>query len=60
MPNIYEIHWTSEANRNLIDLEEYLINKWSEKVVKSFFKKLDTRIEIISKRPLAFPTTQYS
>ncbi|MCB0801982.1 MAG: type II toxin-antitoxin system RelE/ParE family toxin [Flavobacteriales bacterium] len=60
MPNIYKIRWTTEANRNLIDIEEYLINKWSEKVAKSFFKKLDSRLEIISRRPLVFPATQHS
>ena len=60
MPSIYEIHWTSEANRNLIEIENFILLKWNVKIAKTFFKKLDSRIEIISKRPFAFPAAKHS
>lgn len=55
MRNGYNVSWTDEANHNLDLIIDYLQNRWSGREISIFFKKLDKRIELISKNPYAFP-----
>lgn len=55
MKNGYSIDWSDEASDNLDSIIEYLKNKWTEREIRLFFKKLDKRIDLISKNPLLFP-----
>jgi len=49
------IEWTSEAEQNLNAIFDYLEATWTEREVKSFAKKLEKNLEIISEYPTIFP-----
>ena len=55
MKNGFEIKWTSEAERNLHAIFDYLENAWSEREISNFAKKLEANLQLISKQPAAFP-----
>jgi len=55
MKSGYSIDWSDEASDNLDSIIEYLQNKWTDREIRRFFKKLDKRIDLISKNPLLFP-----
>jgi plasmid stabilization system protein ParE len=56
MKSGYKIDWADEARQNLDSIIEYLDNRWTDKEISNFFKKLDKRIDIISRNPHAYPT----
>jgi plasmid stabilization system protein ParE len=51
----YNVSWTNEAIIQLDLIVDYLQNNWAEKEINKFFKKLEKRIELISRNPHAFP-----
>lgn len=55
MKNGYKILWTKEANDNLDSILKYLEENWTEKEIRKFAQKLNTRINIIKQNPKAFP-----
>ncbi len=55
MKSGYKIDWADEARQNLDSIIEYLQNRWTNKEISNFFKKLDKRIDIISRNPHAYP-----
>jgi len=55
MKNGFDIEWTSEAERNLNAIFDYLESAWSEREVSNFAKKLESNLQIISKNPDTFP-----
>ncbi len=55
MKSGYSIDWSDEASDNLDSIIDYLQNKWTDREIRKFFKKLDKRIDLISKNPLLFP-----
>jgi len=55
MKNGFEIKWTSEAERNLYSIFDYLENTWSEREISNFANKLESVLQLISKQPAAFP-----
>ncbi len=55
MKSGYKIDWADEARQNLDAIIEYLQNRWTAKEISNFFKKLDKRIDIISRNPHAYP-----
>jgi plasmid stabilization system protein ParE len=55
MKSGYKIDWADEASNNLDSIIEYLQIRWSYKEIRIFFKKLDKRLDVISKNPLAYP-----
>jgi plasmid stabilization system protein ParE len=55
MKNGSEIKWTSEAERNLYFIFDYLENTWSEREISNFANKLESALQLISKQPAAFP-----
>jgi len=58
MKNISKVVWSSEAVENLEKIIAYLEEKWSEKEIKKFIKKLEKQISVIKKQPLSFPKSQ--
>ena len=55
MKNGFDIEWTSEAERNLNAIFDYLENTWSEREISNFAKKLESDLHLISKNPAVFP-----
>ncbi len=55
MTNTYKLIWSDEALEGLKEIIAYLENKFSEKDVKKFAKKLDRQLEIIQTNPESFP-----
>ena len=55
MKNGYNIEWTFEAEQNLNVIFDYLEANWTDREIKTFAKKLETHLEIISKNPTMFP-----
>jgi plasmid stabilization system protein ParE len=53
-----EIIFSKNAEKNLIDLLEYLELKWSIKVRDKFISKLDKSIYLIQEEPEIFPKSQ--
>ena len=51
MKNGYKILWTKEANDNLDSILKYLEENWTEKEIRKFAQKLNTRINIIKQNP---------
>ncbi|PCJ22788.1 MAG: hypothetical protein COA97_12915 [Flavobacteriales bacterium] len=46
------IEWTSEAEEQLDNIIKYLEANFTDKEIRDFFSKLETGIEIISRKPL--------
>lgn len=55
MKSGYEINWSDEASANLDSIIEYLQNRWTDREISRFFKKLDKLINLISRNPHSFP-----
>ena len=53
-----EIIFSKNAEKNVIDLLEYLELKWSIKVRDQFISKLDKSIYLIQNEPEIFPKSQ--
>jgi plasmid stabilization system protein ParE len=53
----YKIIWTIEAIDNLDEILNYLIEKWSQKEVDNFKRKLSKHIELIGIFPKMFPAS---
>ena len=51
----YNISWTNEAINNLDLIIDYLQNTWTDREISKFIKKLDKRIDSISRNPHSFP-----
>ncbi len=57
MKSGYKILWSDRAVFDLQNIIDYLLSKWTEKEVRNFAKKLDSRLELISVNPRLFPKT---
>ena len=55
MKNGFDIEWTSEAERNLNAIFDYLESMWSEREMSAFAQKLESDLLVISKHPATFP-----
>ena len=60
MKSTYKLIWSDEALEGLKEIINYLENKFSEKDVKNFAKKLDKQLEIIQINPKSFPLSSKS
>jgi len=60
MKNTYKLTWSDEALNGLKEIIEYLENKFPEKDVKKFAKKLDKQLDLIKKSPESNPRSKYS
>ena len=55
MKNGFDIEWTSEAERNLNAIFDYLENTWSEREISNFAQNLESYLHTISQNPATFP-----
>ena len=55
MRNGFDIEWTSEAEKNLNTIFDYLEITWSEREISNFAQKLESNLHIISQNPATFP-----
>lgn len=55
MENGFKVIWTRHALSELKQTIDYLETNWTEKELRSFSRKLDHTLELISKRPELFP-----
>lgn len=55
---VYELRWSEEAVINLEDTINYIKNRWTEKEVNNFKKKLRKQLALIVKNPFMFPSTE--
>jgi plasmid stabilization system protein ParE len=53
----YKLLWSDKALEDLQNIINYLIEKWSQKEVRNFARRLDKRLEIITINPRLFPKT---
>jgi len=51
----FDIEWTSEAERNLNAIFDYLESTWTEREIAAFAKLLETNLQNISQYPTMFP-----
>jgi plasmid stabilization system protein ParE len=56
----YKIFWTDEALNNLESILDYLTNRWTQREVDNFKKKLSKQIRLIEQNPRLFPISQYN
>jgi len=57
---VYKLFWSDEAINNLENILDYLSNKWSQREVDNFKRKLKKHLELISRFPLMFPVSEYN
>ena len=57
MKSGYKLFWSDRALSDLRNITDYLSENWTEKELKTFAKKLDRRLEIITFNPRLFPLT---
>ena len=60
MASDYNIFWTDEAINNLEIILNYLINRWTQREITDFKRKLTRQIHIIEQNPNLFPISQYN
>ena len=58
MKSGYSIEWTSEAERNLSAIFDYLEENWTQREISNFAERLETNLKYISEHPAAFPILQ--
>ena len=49
------MEWTSEAERSLSVIFDYLEDNWTQREISNFAKKLESNLQHISEHPAAFP-----
>ncbi len=55
----YKIFWTEEALRNLEEIIDYLLSRWTQREVDNFKVKLSKQIDLISRNPKMFPISTF-
>ncbi len=56
-----QIIWSKLAEKNLIDIVEYLELNWPKQVLKDFEKKLEQKLNLLQTNPrLGFKSSTYS
>lgn len=57
MQSGYKLFWSDKALDDLQNIITYLNEKWTQKEIRNFVRKLDRRLELISINPKLFPKT---
>ena len=52
------IEWADDAILQLKNLYSYLESEWTEKEIRSFTKKLDNQLNLISKQPKLYKRSE--
>lgn len=55
----FKLFWSEEAIRNLENILNYLIEKWSQREVDNFKSRLSRQLDLIVKNPRMFPVSEY-
>jgi plasmid stabilization system protein ParE len=53
----YKIEWTVKSIKDLKSINNYLTKKWTEREIIKFYMLLEKRLELISRNPDAFPSS---
>jgi plasmid stabilization system protein ParE len=53
----YKLFWSDRALFDLQNTLDYLSSKWTDKEIRNFVKRLDSRLELILINPRLFPKT---
>ncbi len=53
----YKLYWTEEAVKDLENILDYLMEKWSLKEVEDFKQKLSKQLHFIMQFPFMFPVS---
>ena len=56
----YKIFWTNEAISNLEEILFYLNNRWTQREIDNFKKRLAKQISVIEQNPNLFPISRYN
>lgn len=57
MQSGYKLFWSDRALEDLQNIINYLGEKWTQKEIRNFARRLDKRLELISLNPRLFPKT---
>jgi plasmid stabilization system protein ParE len=57
MQSGYELFWSDRALEDLKNITNYLDEKWTQKEIRNFVRRLDKRLDLISVNPRLFPKT---
>jgi plasmid stabilization system protein ParE len=57
MQSGYRLFWSDRALDDLQNIINYLNEKWTQKEIRNFVRRLDKRLELISDNPRLFPRT---
>jgi plasmid stabilization system protein ParE len=57
MQSGYKLFWSDRALDDLQNIINYLREKWTQKEIRNFVRRLDKRLELISSNPRLFPKT---
>jgi len=57
MQSGYKLFWTERALGDLQNILIYLNEKWTQKEIRNFVRRLDKRLELIAGNPRLFPKT---
>ena len=57
MQSGYKLFWSDRALDDLQNILDYLNEKWTQKEIRNFVRRLDKRLELISGNPRLFPKT---
>jgi plasmid stabilization system protein ParE len=60
MDSEYKVFWTDEAINNLESILNYLKNRWTQREIDNFKKKLGNQIKLIENNPRIFPHSNYN
>lgn len=60
MDSDYKVYWTDEAINNLESILDYLDQRWTQREIDNFKKKLGKQIDLIKKNPKLFPLSDYN
>ncbi len=55
MKSTYKLIWSEEAKNNLSEIIDYLEERWTEKEISQFLKKLNHQLDLIRHNPKLFP-----
>jgi len=58
MRSTYRVIWSKRAASDLQSIVEYLEENWTDKEIRSFFKKFDLAIQAVKSYPEAFPAAK--
>lgn len=53
----YKLIWSNLALADLKNIIDYLLEKWTQKEIQNFARRLDKRLNLIATNPNLFPKT---